>query len=461
MAAIPRTGPRRGHHARMQRAALIVATAACSATAGTWGAEGPPARWRPLGVLEAASAEPAAVGPCVAFGPDGRLWIGPSRDMDVGDGPARVHAVTLPSGWPARAASWMALGHPGADRSAGIGAAIASSARAVAIGAPHAGCGKDACDAGQVLLNVPGQPGVTALVPPGTEPGAQFGAAVAMSRGILAVGSPRADGGPDAIDAGAVDVFEVDAHPDGTLHARSIARLVPPTRSTSGRFGTSIATDGERIAVGEPGAGIGMPRPGAVHVFRRHGDAWRLEVTLRASAGAVGWHGAAVALAGANLLAGAPVARPWGAGTPRVGAVEHWQLSPAGWRRVRTLAPDDAATEGAGFGSALALIDETAAVGSPGDDLLGEDAGAAYACDLASGRAERLDAQRAGPGDGLGASLSFGHVPGAARDRARLMLAVGGRRDPEAVPEPGIVECFTPAPLRLAGASGSRLGNGA
>ncbi|MFM8816525.1 MAG: FG-GAP repeat protein, partial [Phycisphaerales bacterium] len=199
------------------------------------------------------------------------------------------------------------------------------------------------------------------------------------------------------------------------------------------------------------------PRPGAVHVFRRHGGAWRLEVTLRASAGAVGWHGAAVALAGANLLVGAPVARPWGAGTPRVGAVEHWQLSPAGWRRVRTISPDDAASDGAGFGSALAILGDTAAIGSPGDDLLGEDAGAAYVCDLATGRADRLEAQRAGMGDGLGASLSFGLVPGLDREQVRLVLAVAGRRDPESAPQPGTVECFTPGPLRLAGARGSRL----
>lgn len=441
----------------MQRAALIVVTAACSAAAGAWGAEGPPVRWRPLGVLEAASADPAAVGPCVAFGPDGRLWIGPSRDMDVGDGPARVHAVTLPPRWPAEAAGWMTLPHPGADRTAGVGAAIACSVRLVALGAPHAGCGQDACDAGHVLLHAPGQRGATVLAPPNSEPGARFGAAVAAAGDLLAVGSPRADGGPGAIDSGAVDVFDVAEGQNGMLHARPIARLVPPTQSTSGRFGASIATDGDRIAVGEPGAGTGIPRPGAVHVFRRHGGAWRLEVTLRASAGAVGWHGAAVALAGANLLAGAPVARPWGAGTPRVGAVEHWQLSPAGWRRVRTISPDDAASDGAGFGSALAILGDAAAIGSPGDDLLGEDAGAAYVCDLATGRADRLDAQRAGTGDGLGASLSFGLVPGLEREHARLVLAVAGRRDPEAAAEPGTVECFTPGPLRLAGAPASRL----
>lgn len=441
----------------MQRAALIVVTAACSATAGARGAEGPPVRWRPLGVLEAASADPATVGPCVAFGPDGRLWIGPSRDMDVGDGPARVQAVTLPPRWPADPAAWMTLTHPAADRTAGVGAAIACTARMVALGAPHAGCGQDACDAGEVLLHAPGQRRAVVLLPPYAEPGAQFGAAVAAAGDLLAVGSPRADDGPGAIDAGAVDVFDMAAGPDGTPRARAIARLVPPTQSTSGRFGASIATDGERIAVGEPGAGTGTPRPGAVHVFRRDGGAWRLEVTLRASAGAVGWHGAAVALAGANLLAGAPVARPWGAGTPRVGAVEHWQLSPAGWRRVRTLGPDDAASEGAGFGSALALLGDTAAIGSPGDDLLGEDAGAAYVCDLATGRADRLDAQRAGTGDGLGASLSFGCVPGPPGDRARPVLAAAGRRDPEAAPQPGTVECFTPGRLRLAGARGSRL----
>jgi hypothetical protein len=442
----------------MKRTGLIIVAATTAAAAPAQGAEGPPVRWRPLGVLEAATDDALAVGPCVAFGPDGRLWIGPSRDMDVGDGPARVHAVALPPAWPAKQADWATVAHPEADRTAGIGASIACTGRLVALGAPNAGCGHDACDAGMVVLHVAGSRMVTPIAPPSAEPGARFGAAVAASGDVIAVGSPRADGGDVLPDAGAVDVFAVEVRPDGTIDARIIARLVPPTPSTSGRFGTSVATDGERIAVGEPGAGTGMPRPGAVHVFRRHGDAWRLEVTLRASAGAVGWHGATVALAGANLLVGAPLARPWGAGTPRVGAVEHWQLAPAGWRRAHVLAPDDAATEGAGFGTAIAILDGMAAVGSPGDDLVGADAGAAYACDLSTGAIERLELQRAGTGDGAGAGITIGCIPGTGDASVRMTIAVGSRGDPESPPSPGMVECFTRGPLRLASTSASRLG---
>ena len=441
----------------MHRTGLIIAAAASALAAPVRGAEGPPARWRPLGVLEAATDEALAVGPCVAFGPDGRLWIGPSRDMDVGDGPAVVHAVTLPPAWPAKRAGWAAIAHPDADRTAGIGTSIGHAGSLVALGAPHAGCGHDACDAGMVVLHAAGSRMVTPIVPPSAEPGGRFGAAVAASGNVIAVGSPRVDGGDDLPDAGAVDVFAAEVRPGGTIDARAIARLVPPTPSTSGRFGTSVATDGERIAVGEPGAGTGTPRPGAVHVFRRHGGAWRFEVTLRASAGAVGWHGAAVALAGANLLAGAPLARPWGAGTSRVGAVEHWQLSPAGWRRAGVLAPDDAATEGAGFGTAIALLDGMAAVGSPGDDLVGADAGAAYACDLTTGRVERLELQRAGAGDGAGAGIAIGCIPGAGDGPVRMAIAVGIRGDPESPPSPGMAECFVRGPLRLAFTPASRL----
>ena len=68
--------------------------------------------------------------------------------------------------------------------------------------------------------------------------------------------------------------------------------------------------------IGEPGAGRGTPRPGAVHLYSRTPTGWVLHESLRASAGAVGWHGASVALAGANLLGGAPFASADGGADP-------------------------------------------------------------------------------------------------------------------------------------------------
>lgn len=61
---------------------------------------------------------------------------------------------------------------------------------------------------------------------------------------------------------GAVYVFDV-------RNGQQIARLVSPQPSQAGWFGTSVAMEGDLIAVGEvPYADIGNPSQGSVHVFR-------------------------------------------------------------------------------------------------------------------------------------------------------------------------------------------------
>ena len=414
---------------------------ACMLTAGAWihaGTHLPP------------SAEPGVFGHAVAW--DGaRLVVGPARDRDVGDGPPAVTFMRPDRG----TREWIAVPEPGGSRTAGFGLALAAARGTCVVGSPHAGCRGRGCDTGQAHLARVDDDGTASLreVPcPGPEVASQFGAAVATDGRWVAVASPRADDG--AIDAGRVDVYELVPAREGTGGAsdrpdsvRHAATLRSPAPAVSARFGASVAVDGGWLAVGEPGAGTGTPRDGLVHLHAFRDGRWRLHASLRAPAGAVGWHGAAVALAGADLVVGAPFARPHGDAAPRCGAATHWRLAGDEWRLCAAIAPapGDDPMHGDGFGSAVALGDGWGFAGAPGDDLLGEDAGCAWAFDLRAGRPERLLPAFAGAGDGFGAGLAW--TPG-----PRPALAVAGRADPERPLVPGAIELFEPAgprPLRF------------
>ena len=410
-----------------------------------------PGPWAWVRTITPPEPEPLAFGPAIAAD-GGTLWIGPARDDDVGDGPPAVTAVALCAGPGLPTAQAWTVRHPALDRGASFGAAIAAAGGIAVSGAPSAGCGGGACDTGQAFLATCGHDGprsVAEVACPGPRERAEFGGAVAVDGSTAAIGSPREGG--IAWDAGAVDVFDVDAAA-GT--ARHRARLVSPAPTASGRFGAALAVDGGCIAIGEPGAHGSGPDTldsGAVHLATLVGGSWSITHTLRAPAGDGGWFGASLALAGDDLLVGAPIAAsPDGT---RCGSVRHYRRSGGAWMPHRVLR-HPAPEPGAAFGSSVAARDGWFAVGAPGDDREGEDAGAAFAGDLRSGRLRRLHAPSRAAGTGLGAGLAFGEGTGRPPTGPRRFLAVSGRRDPELSPVPGAVELFgmrEPEPVLLAG----------
>lgn len=420
-------------------------------TAVALAASRPPSPWTWVRTVTPPVPGPLAFGPAIAAD-GGTLWIGPARDHDIGDGPPEVTTVSIAAGPGLPTAGTSNVRHPGLDRGAWFGAAIAAAGGIALTGAPAAGCGNGACDMGQAFLAIRGHDGrrsVAEVACPGPRERAEFGGAAAFDGSTAAIGSPRE--GSVAWDAGAVDVFEVDPA-SGT--ARHRTRLLPPDPAPSGRFGTAIAVDGDCIAIGEPGARGGGPGPldtGAVHLATLVDGTWSITQTLRAPAGDGGWFGASLALAGDDLLVGAPIA-----GSPdgtRSGSVRHYRRRGGAWTPLRVLR-HPAPEPGAGFGSSVAANDGWFAVGAPGDDGEGEDAGAAFVGDLRSGRVARLHAPSRAAGAGLGAGLAFGEGSGWPRTGPRRFLAVSSRRDPELPPVPGTVELFAlrePEPVLLAG----------
>ena len=163
-------------------------------------------------------------------------------------------------------------------------------------------------------------------------------------------------------DAGAVYMFERDG---GAWVQRQ--KLTASDGDMQDGFGTAVALDGTTLVVGAPSAGA--PAAGAAYVFtlrRRHLE--RADAAGRPVADDL--FGRAVAVRGERLGVGAPGA---GGGT---GEVRMFRGSGATWNPDGgAFIPSDAAES---FGSALAMSDDTVAIGSPLDDDAGTASGSVF-----------------------------------------------------------------------------------
>ena len=155
------------------------------------------------------------------------------------------------------------------------------------------------------------------------------------------------------------------------------------------------------------------------------------------------------------MIVGAPVARSTEARASCGAAVVH-ALHGGTWHVERVIS-DPAATAGDGFGICVALHHGWAAIGAPGDDARGEDAGCAWITSVRGETLERLDARTPHPGDGFGAGLAFGTAAGPTRFGPTRFLAVSCHEDPERPATPGAVQLFglfEPQPVLLAQSAG-------
>lgn len=233
-------------------------------------------------------------------------------------------------------------------------------------------------------------------------PGADdtFGASVALSGSLLAVGSPGEDGAASSVDgayddnlqsAGAVYVFRrqmVAGTPQWTLEAYVKA----PNAGSGDYFGYSAALLGDTLAVGSPLEDGAAPTAGAVYTYRRNsagnGARWIFESYIKPphpqGAEFFGWslllsedalvaaaprEGSAATGAGGNQL---DTSKPWS------GAVFVYRRNPVpmpdAWRfeaYLKASNPD----QGDHFGYGLAMSGDVLAVGAPYED--GDGAGQA------------------------------------------------------------------------------------
>lgn len=214
------------------------------------------------------------------------------------------------------------------------------------------------------------------LLTVGVSSNAHFGETVAIDGSTILVGAHLADVGAEPF-AGQAFVFE--RNPDGSWPGLQSQNLIASDATSGDRFGQYVAIQGNELVIGARRDEDHGVNAGSAYVFRRAapGASWVQTQKLLASDGEPGQlFGHAVAIHDDEIVVGAPAATfP----NVRPGDVYVFQRSlPADtWVEAQRIAPGDGAP-GDGFGSSVALLGTTLAVGSMLHDHGATDAGKVY-----------------------------------------------------------------------------------
>src|SRR5690606_6476061 len=176
-----------------------------------------------------------------------------------------------------------------------------------------------------------------------------FGRTMASTGNELLVGQPVNWYGP-----GTVYSYRIGS--DGRWH--EAARITAGDAERMDDFGRALAMDGNTLAVAAPRKRDGA---GVVYLFGRSSASapWQEQQVIEAPDG--GEFGAALMLDGDELLVGAP-------GADSVGAVHHFRRSGDAWQHTGDINPPAGTTSGSGFGASLFLDDNNLLIGAPGMD---------------------------------------------------------------------------------------------
>jgi len=199
------------------------------------------------------------------------------------------------------------------------------------------------------VMRLPGHAQEVQRLGPGNDPGAEFGATLAIDGHLLAVGAP--DGNTRGQGAGKIYVFERSGD-DGDF-AR-VGRIDPIAIIPGSAFGSSIALAAGTIVVGQPKAGNGR-----VEIYQRRGKGITHLTTIQSpSLQSQGWFGHVVAFDGRRLAVGEP------GGPRRRGRVWRYELIAGRVQLLGEWAPDDL-LDNEWFGYAIALGSGWLAAGAP------------------------------------------------------------------------------------------------
>jgi hypothetical protein len=306
-----------------------------------------------------------------------------------------------------------------------------------------------------------------------TGTGDLFGASMALSGDTLAVGVPNEDSASQGVDgnqeddsaanSGAVYVFRRD----GAVWQQE-AYLKASNTAPSDRFGTSVALDGDVLAVGAPDEDGTAVNSGAVYVFRRDGATWEQEAYLKASnAGASDRFGRSVALDGGTLAVGADGEASAAQGVDgdqandsavNSGAVYVFRHTGTAWLQEAYVKASNTGAQD-GFGWRVALAGDTLAVAAYGedsadtgvdgdqDDNAATNSGAVYVFRRTGATWEQeayLKASNTGANDFFGISLALSGdtlAAGAYREDSAA-TGVDGDQDDESGSDSGAVYVF-------------------
>ena len=243
------------------------------------------------------------------------------------------------------------------------------------------------------------------------EAGDLFGKSVAISGDTAIVGAWKEDAG--GANAGAVYVFQRGE--GGADNWGEVKKLTASDPDANDRFGVSVAVSGDTAVVGAYLEDAGGTNAGAAYVFHRNeggADNWGQVTKLTASdAEANDSFGVSVAVSGDIVIVGSSLEDAEG---PDAGAAYVFRRDEGGadnWGQMTKLAASDAQNLDF-FGVSVAVSDDTAVVGAPGEDTGGTNAGAVYVFQRDEGGADswgevtKLAASDAQAGDVFGVSVA-------------------------------------------------------
>lgn len=201
------------------------------------------------------------------------------------------------------------------------------------------------------------------LLPDGTDRTPSFGSKIVLHGDVAFIAASNSDrsvyGQPDwVLDAGAVYIFTGQ----GSNWTRT-DKLMAPQPVANGGFGSSLALDGNTLAVGAP-EGIKYAHE-AVYVFTGSGSQWGNAIPLTGpDQNADHNFGTTVALAGDVLLVGAPGINCCGEFSPfQKGIVHIFTRNNGVWTRTGALQPTDGYA-GDLFGCRMAYNGQIAVIGT-------------------------------------------------------------------------------------------------
>ena len=238
-----------------------------------------------------------------------------------------------------------------------------------------------------------------------------------------------------------------------------VISLSPGDADAMDNFGTAVAVDGDWLAVGAPFDDDEGNAAGAVYMYERVGGVWTFGVKLTPTQLVMGdKFGTAVALDGQRLAVGAPDDSDMGSDS---GAVYMFEHTGSAWTWQRKIVVNDGSSNDE-FGAAVDVSGDRVLIGSPFDDDVGVDSGSAYLFELTTARSwsqvAKLITLSGNANDEFGADVSIDGD----------LAVIGSRKHNHVGSESGVVYIFEPVARAWSetdmlspetAASGDRFGN--
>jgi hypothetical protein len=255
---------------------------------------------------------------------------------------------------------------PDGQRGDEFGRAVAIQGDIAVVGAPSAASGTGAA---YVFQKTATGWQFDQQLPVTLSPASSFGASVAIDGDRIVVGAP----GDQNVDVGAGAAY-VFVHAPGKWTPE--AKLIGSENSAFDSFGISVAIKGDTIVCGAFGnSDPGLSEVGSAYVFRRVAGLWNQEQELTASDGAsLARFGLSVTTNEDTIAVGADGDSELGFFS---GAVYVFTFDGSTWIQRQKLHAHDALA-GASFGYHLAMSGDTIVIGAPQDQVGTHTFGAAY-----------------------------------------------------------------------------------